>query len=280
MKKFIFILLPVALLILLVIPSNPDQKLFVQSEGCGCDGEGSGLAYNFGTYQGQCIDSCTYKSLKTSSKTNEITVSEVLTLEGHTTQVYRPTDLESVYILFDRFAPKLNHVALIFMFAPKNGEIRGLVLSPEAIPPRDQSYSLLDGLLSRYAINYQAYSIEKYIQNSIKLKYHLKKYRLNLSADHQRNLLKKTLTQAQEKSFQTTYHLISRNCATTVLDLILDSKEEEPTMARIVWNLFDPLRGFPFEWVGTKRSLSWWDLIDPHAQWLNEPEVGLSTPTQ
>lgn len=282
MKKIIFLFLLLVLVVLAVMPSNPTQPLFVQTPGCGCEGVGDGLAYNFGDYKGQCINSCVFKSIQSQFDDGVFTLSQILTTKGHASQQYHLDDLESVYILFDRFAPKLNHVALIFMFKPQKGLMSGLVLSPEAVPPVNNSYSLLDGVLSNYAINYQAYTIEKYIENSVKLKYPLKKYRLNLSREHQKNLLIKTISQATEASFKTTYHLFSRNCATTALDLILDSKEKEPTMARIVWNLFDPLRGFPFDdWVGTKRSLTWWDLIDSHAEWLHQPdELGQVTPTR
>jgi hypothetical protein len=280
MKKLVGILILLPLLFLLVRPYNTDQELFVEVQGCACGSEDSGLAYNFGKYKGQCIDNCLFKSNTTQTNTNDFIISNIQTLSGHSTLTYQADEIDSVYILFDRFAPKLNHVALIFMFAPKEGSIHGLVLSPEAIPPIGKEYSLTDGLLSNYAINYQAYSIDKYIENSIALEYPLRKYRLNLSDVHQRNLFINSVKQATEQSFKTTYHLLSRNCATTTLDLILDSKEEQPSMARIVWNLFDPLRGMPFEWLGTKRSLTWWDLIEPHAQWLHRPEVGAITPTQ
>jgi hypothetical protein len=270
-------LLSVCLVLVAFVATRPveqNQELFVQSESCGCEDAESGPAYNFGKFKGQCIDSCRFKPITATNNGQIIQIAQIRDVEEFINVEVDLNDLLSVHVTFERFQPKINHVALVFMFDRTKSELPplGLVMSAEAILPLDVKYTLSDGLLSNYAINYQSYTLDRYIEHSREKEYPLKKYRLKLTEDEMKNLFLDTLDVARNLSFQTVYHLITRNCATSVWDLILAAKKEEVPPAQLTQKLLDPMRGFPFENFGTKKSLAWWQLIEAEETWLHIPE--------
>ncbi len=281
--KFLFKILILGLFALSCRPETETLWL-EEAESCACqtaEGLSPAYRYNKGPLKGQCLDHCKVRPVR---QTGPKHFSDI----GHRGEFwqgqYDLDQLENVYVLFDRFAPKLNHVALIFMFKTPSVALThetkghessdfGFVLSPEAMPTTTHSYQLTAAFRGSYALAYRAYSLEQYIQNSIELNYELKKYRLNISPEHQKNLLTLLTSKLGVEQLTTPYHLLSQNCATSVLDALLDSKNPGQSSGQFYWNLLDPLRGLPFEFLGTKRSLNWWDLVDPEEIILYSPDL-------
>lgn len=270
--------------LLLSCQSETETLWLEEAPACACQESQSNspaYRYNKGPLKGKCLDHCKIRPVQ---KTGPRTLSDISHRGEFWQGQYDLEQLENVYVLFDRFAPKLNHVALIFMFKtpsvaltheskPLRSSDFGFVLSPEAMPTTNQSYELKTAIRGAYALAYTAYSLEQYIQNSIELNYELKKYRLNLSPEHQKNLLNLLISKLGPEQLTTPYHLLSQNCATSVLDALLDSRSPNESSSQFYWNLLDPLRGLPFEFFGTKRSLNWWDLVDSEEIILNTPDL-------
>lgn len=255
----------------------------IVSEGhanCACsespnDPYDTSLQIQEGLYRGQCINSCLYRPpvlVHWPALSPTIEVANLL----HNNSFWQATiplhSIKSVQILFETFAPGINHVAFLFTVeksvrlqkqtaSDSEKTLQTFVISPEGAPPLNKKYSMIDGFLGRYPLMLRLMSWTQYKDMVKKTGHPLRYYQTRLNPKERQELLKMALLQATQK--MTTYQLVFNNCATSVIDLSLQAKKEAIEPGWDMWDVVDPLRGIPSDFAGTVRSLQWWNVIDP-----------------
>jgi hypothetical protein len=238
------------------------------------------LRYKRNNYTGVCIDSCKYRyPLVIHSSKDEKIISVANTLHDEQFWVAEiPVDaIVHVKVLFENFAPGINHVAFQFVFDPKHEvllhpqsrfllqkstQIQSIVLSPEAAPAMGHKYNLWDGFIGNYALMNRFISFDAYETMAQQLKHPIKSYRLNINLKEAQSLLSFLLLDSKNV-YQNQYQLVFNNCATSVIDSTLQAKKMLRSKTWDVWDVLDPLRGVPStQPIGTMRTLQWWGLID------------------
>lgn len=260
--------------------------MVVQDAKCRCDANSEvdvfehPLRYERNQYKGVCVDSCKYRyPLVIHSSKDKKIISVANTLHEQQFWVAEvPMDaIAEVKVLFENFAPGINHVAFQFIFHPqheivmhpqsrsilqKSTQIQSLVLSPEAAPPMHTKYNLWDGFIGSYALMNRFVSYSDYQAMAQQLKHPLKSYRLKINLKEAQSLLSYLLLDAKNV-YQNQYQLVFNNCATSVIDSTLQAKKMLRSKHWDVWDVLDPLRGIPStQPIGTMRTLQWWGLID------------------
>lgn len=249
------------------------QALTTTNPTCACEtttGDPYDPAYalNFGSYAGLCIDNCKYRALQILGEdTHRLQIANILHDGEYWTAWIDPNQITGSEILFQNFTSIVNHVAMGFHIPrlelrPQRGEasrrliVPGLVISAEGVPPKDQPYGLLGGLLGRYAMAYRASSLDHYQHESAKLGFPLKRYDSKLDAPESRRLFALSLDYARRESFQSVYQLIYNNCATTAIDLMIMARDPKHERLLGLREYLDLERGIPatFEW-GTLRRM-------------------------
>lgn len=243
------------------------------------------LQYQNGAFAGECVNSCVYRpahivKVNADEKSNRFFEIRNVLHEGLFWTAKIPTQsVDSVEILFETFLTKTNHVAMIFNFSKepiilkaqspssarieKEVEIRSLVVSPEAVPPRGRNYSLKNGLVGDYALMYRAMSFDHFKIMAAKSHHPMRVYKTKISKAESQAVMITALIKMSQRTL-TTYQLLFNNCATSTLDLILSGKKLSRSPGWNMWNILDPLRGIPVDLsIGTFRSLHWWNLIEP-----------------
>ncbi len=257
-----------------------------QDEQCRCNSKSEldpfehPLRYKRNIYTGVCIDSCKYRYplvIETSKHEKSISVANTF----HEDQFWVaeiPVDaISQVQVLFENFAPGINHVAFRFLFHPhhdivlhsqnrsvlqKPTTVQSIVLSPEAAPPMNHKYNLWDGFVGNYALINRLISNSAYQQMAQKLKHPLKSHTLKINLEEAQSLLSFLLLDSKNV-YQNQYQLLFNNCATSVIDSTLQAKKMLRSKNWDVWDVLDPLRGIPStQPIGTLRTLQWWGLID------------------
>lgn len=255
--------------------SDPHTPLFVLDAKCKCENASDleyGLKYNFGKFEGLCLDNCHFTPPQMVKKEDQ---KDWLKNIRHKDRAWQAkfdfSAIENTWVLFENFDTKVHHVAIVYQFSsplklsPLNqsdssqiAEITSFVISPEAAPPLDHEYSLTDAFGGNYAITYQVVSLDDYLKNSRAKDYEVIKYPLNFNQLEMAELLHKNLRQAEDTSLREKYHLFTNNCATKTLKAIFNIKEVHESW----WHWLDPLQNMPLSQLGTKRTLFWWDAID------------------
>ncbi|NJM10355.1 MAG: DUF4105 domain-containing protein [Bdellovibrionaceae bacterium] len=269
-------------------------NLVIESADCICDlDKNDKLAgpaqINFGTFAGQCVDSCRFrKSIRLRPKTPVVGVNEAsVTISNfmHDNTYWKAkipvSKVESVDVGFEEFRPGIFHVFLLFHF-PKDNQIAlypqgdqnrrspkrisTLVISPEGIPPKKGAYNLIDAFMERYPIGIRMLSKDQVISWSItKLKHSVETFNLLITAEQVREILRHGLARSDQNSFNIKYGLFSNNCATNVVDLIDAVVKPETSKAPLYFSFL-----YPFERalsiagpVGTFKILYSRNLIQP-----------------
>lgn len=250
------------------------------------------LRYTHGDFSGRCVNSCKYRYpeiLNVSDDKSSLLVSNILhNNEFWIAQIPLPA-LRGVYILFEEFAPGINHVAFQFQFngvvdvklysqKEKNSsvhslQVSSLVVSPEAAPPEGVKYNLWDGFVGNYALMNRIMTYDKYSELIKEVKHPLRKYPAKMSLVEAQRLFVRVVTEAQSVT-KNQYQLFFNNCATTVIDSTLYAKDLLVSKQWDHWDFLDPLRGIPSSHtLGTLRTLQWWQLIDDDKAQASLPEA-------
>ena len=257
-----------------------ESSLRVESSKCACDTKISDpyerpVLFNFGPYQGQCVNSCKYRGvvgLSDDPKQGELKVANILH-ENEYWVAQIPTDKAlDVSIIFEEFAPRISHVALRFHFSAdkpirlksqlgsKKTTIQDLFFSAEGTPPRGESYSLMAGARRFYFLSYRFFSLEQAVQSMVISKKHLvKQFHLNLTPSVTKQILLSGLKMSEEKSLNEIYDLFSNNCATSALDLIDKKTGHQESWFWQRWERALPIDLF----FGTIHALERRGLLDP-----------------
>ncbi len=260
-----------------------NQQIVVKAVECACASEDpfeQPLKYIRGAFKGQCVNSCTHRFptlVGVVVDKHTIEVSNTYHAEQFWTAVVPLSLFQSVDIIFETFAPGINHVSMRFNFIKKNQvvlrsqnsknllkttTVDSFVLSPEAAVPSGVSYSLKDGLLGYYVLINRLISTEQYLSMIRRLDHPVRFYRTKLNPLEAQRLFTIALTDSREV-LNNPYQLFFNNCATSVIDYNLKAKKKMVSLEWDFWDVIDPLRGIPSSTtLGTLRTLSWWDIID------------------
>lgn len=240
------------------------------------------LRYVTGKYAGHCVNSCQYRYpqvINTIRDKNIITIANIFHQEQFWTATIPLDAITQVHILFENFAPGINHVAFHFDFHQHKKIIlqsqlqpdhfqhldkNSLVISPEAVPPFEHKYTLWDGFVGNYAMMNRILSYEQYQNIILKVNHPIRSYKAKLKNNEAQSLFTVSLIDAKNV-YTNQYQLLFNNCATTVIDSSLQAKKVLRSKHWDLWDVLDPLRGIPAtQPIGTLRTLVWWDLIDPY----------------
>ncbi len=236
------------------------------------------LRYTKGQFSGSCINSCKYRIPEVLEFEENTLYASNLFHGGQFWTAKIPLDsIKSVDIVFETFSPGINHVSMLFNFnqkkqvlltdpvlsrRSKSVSVDSLIVSPEAAPPLEKKYTLLDGFLGRYALLNRLISAIEYRQMTEELDHPVRTYQTHLSPQEAQVLLTVSLRDGNN-IFNHPYQLLFNNCATSVIDYVLDAKKILRSKNWDVWDVLDPMRGIPATApVGTIRTLQWWDIID------------------
>ncbi len=274
------------------------SAVMVQEDSrCGCSAAGTdldilehALLYTHGRFAGQCVNSCKYRYpevLKVSEDKTTLLVSNVLHNNEFWIAQIPLESVKGVYILFEEFAPGINHVAFQFFFTDsvsvrlyshkeKNSSgprllVNSLVVSPEAVLPKGNKYSLWDGFIGNYALMNRLMTYDAYAVMIKEVKHPLRRYRAKMKEFESKRLFTKVITDAPSV-YHNQYQLFFNNCATTVIDSTLFAKDLLLSNKWDRWDFLDPLRGVPSHTLGTLRTLNWWQLIDESQVQASLPE--------
>lgn len=248
------------------------------------------LRYVKGQYTGKCVNSCQYRApqvITTLPSKNIITVANVFHQDQFWTAAIPVDAITQVDILFENFAPGINHVAFRFNFDRRRKislqsqtqhdkqeflSENSLVISPEAVPPFEQKYTLWDGFWGNYAMMNRILSYEQYQKIILKVNHPVRSYKAKLKSQEAQSLFTISLLDAKNISTNQ-YQLLFNNCATTVIDYSLQAKKVLRSKEWDLWDVLDPLRGIPAtQPIGTLRTLVWWDLIDQYSDYSTTSE--------
>jgi hypothetical protein len=273
-------------LIVLTATSQAQSLHFTQSTtDCACSKDHKDpleepQAFNFGRFQGQCIDSCRYRPariLKISLKKGSIQVGNIL----HLGSFYRTTihlgDIQSAEAGFEEFLPFVHHVFLKFTLktsAPDlelinqidphsdKAHVRSLVISSEGVPPKDHHYNIVESYYGNYLLAHRLATGDEMQRWTQKLGHPLKLFALNTQADVASKILLKSIQESDKQKLQNVYQLFTNNCSTSALSFI-DSELpiSSPVAPESSWTKFEealPITG-P---IGTLRALLKRKLVD------------------
>lgn len=214
------------------------QRLFEIDRTCACDPKAQDfleepIRFAFGKFQGQCVDSCRFRRARIlRERSQEIIVGNVLHLGKFVRARIRLDEIESVQAGFERFAPGVDHVFLLFSLladAPLRsqdgrstflGTTRRIVLSSEGVAPKGHDYSLSEGYQGHYLLDHRLVTGEEMAAWIGKLNHPLRLVTLNLSGAEAARLLARGIERSDAESFESSYQLFRNNCSTSALSLL------------------------------------------------------------
>lgn len=247
------------------------HELVISADHCACDPFAKDKLenpsqFNFGTFTGQCVDSCRFRRsdlmafnspalLK--NKSNTIFLSNFQHEGSYWKAKFNLNQVQAADVGFEEFLPGIFHVFLVFYFPKDNPillypqnknkhtqplKIYDLVLSPEGVPPKNGKYTLYDAYMNRYLISIRVLSKSEVINWSVKTKKHkVNLYTLSLKQSEVADVLRYGLLTGQKDSLQTKYDLFSNNCATSTLDFIDAVIKPDSSDLPLYYSLFYPL---------------------------------------
>ena len=249
----------------------------IEAPACACDEKISDpfetrLQYNFGPFQGQCVNSCKYRNvviLPPDKSEKILRVANILHDNQYWIAEIPENEVEEVSIIFEKFLSSISHVALKFHLKhPMNlkaqvgkaqTQIQDFLFSAEGTPPRGSTYNLWDGAQGNYFLSMRFFSLEQAVQTMVKMRNHqVSQFRLNLSPEKRWGVLREGLRRSMKNSFNSIYQLISNNCATTALDLLDSQTGFQEVSSWMNWE-----KGIPVDFsYGTLHALELRGLVN------------------
>jgi Domain of unknown function (DUF4105) len=227
--------------------SQPNPGLVSFAKECRCDSRVQDpfeipVRYNYGTYQGQCLDTCHFRDGRMLVESLEGMRKQIIVANYlHQNRFWRASvpveNVTEAYVIFEDFLRGVAHVALRFRFnAPVRLTSQGnlslqrqastydLVFSAEGTPPAGRGLDLFQATMGNYLITYRLLSTRDMMDSGVRKKKHtVWQYRLKLSSEERARLLELALKAASERRLGSSYALFSNNCATTAVDLVAQS---------------------------------------------------------
>lgn len=211
------------------------------------------VVFNFGKFKGQCIDSCRNRPGKIIKFENShsLEVANIL----HYGSFYRASidlnKVQNIFVGFEEFLPGIFHVFLKFDFESEGGDLtlldqaakapfpkknvsfsndknlsklplkmNSLVISPEGISSKGNSYNLLESLLGHYVLVYRVLTNFEMFRQAESKHNKIRIYKLSLDKSQASKVLKEALLRTDTVKLDNIYHLFKNNCATTAFSLI------------------------------------------------------------
>ncbi len=271
--------------------------LSIKNSDCACrsgkttDSLEDPLSYNFGKFNGQCIDSCRFRPTRIiHSEYKKIKVGNVLHRGIFRSGVISLDDIKGVDAGFEEFMPGIYHVFLKFHFFEGNPplqffsqiephqpaiETRTLVLSPEAAPPKNHKYNLIDAFLGHYLLVNRLVTGEEMERWASKYKHQVKFFPLQLSPEQASKILLRGVQESNQLMFENNYQLFTNNCSTSAFALI-DFAIGNTANTGSVWSRFEealPIAG-P---IGTLHALTVRGLVSTPQAFTNQTKKVLTS---
>lgn len=226
-------------------------------EACRCASSSSDefeIPYSFpsGPYKDQCVDSCRfryaeilhtkqYKNLKASG--DEWLIANILHNEKFYVGLIPFSKFRKIEIGFEEFKTGIYHVFLRFPLEDSDSPLtlvsqngndkgdkpessRGLVISSEGVPPKDQPYSLWEGFLGNYLISHRLTTSEESLRWTSKLKNPVHYHALNMDPEEVVKVLKAALEASHNERLSQNYRLFTNNCATSILRFLMMGRKK------------------------------------------------------
>ena len=269
-----------ALLFFLPLPLRA-APLVVPDQACRCDQKIADpleepARFDFGKFRGQCIDSCRFRRARVlENGPEELVVGNILHLGRYVQARFRPSDVESVSMGFERFAPGVDHVLLKFRFKEKvelqsqdgraspAGSTSMIAISSEGVPPKGTHYSLSDGYMGHYLLDHRVVTGEELDRWIGKLRHPFRLVQLKLKGPLVGKIFARGLRRSDAESFLSAYQLFANNCSTSALSLLdAETHFKSENWDPVHWEEFEaalPIAG-PF---GTEHALGYRGLTGP-----------------
>jgi hypothetical protein len=240
-----------------------------------------GFKIEVGGLAGKCIDSCEYRPPVLIEKQNGKTHMANVFHEDHFWKLnLDESSVSSAELLLEQFAPLIYHTAFIFRLKAgrkallqsqlpggKTRYVDSFVFSPEAFPARGEKYTLWDGFWPNYPIAMRIYSNDKFMELMKQKRHPITYLPLNLNQQELKKLVALSIDFGTSRSLRSIYQLVMNNCATSVLDLAMMAKGQEPVTGNMLKQLTSPLRGIPLTiYFGTRPNFYNLGLVSTSAQ--------------
>jgi hypothetical protein len=253
------------------LPASPLTRLASQ---CACSSHKKDkleepLAFAFGKFEGQCIDSCRFRRARLLKRTSsQLEVGNVLHLGDFYSATIPLKSISTVEIGFEEFAFGVYHVFLRFGLNKPAAVLRSqtdtnkptvhtdrLVLSAEGVPAKGRPYSLLEAFMDQYLFAIRlttGQEMERWITD---LKHPVTFYPLKVTGEQARHAFSRGVEDSDAKGMNTGYRLFTNNCSTAALSLIIEETGFAVDPGFLNWNKFEmalPIKA-P---IGTFRALT------------------------
>lgn len=224
-------------------------------------------SFNYGKFQGQCIDSCRFRAARVLENDKNLVVGNIL----HFGNFYKATipweNFSKVEMGFEEFLPGISHVFLRFTLADnapaiklvnqvdpskETIETRAFVISSEGVPPKDHKYSLFESYFGHYLLAHRVVTADELTRWISQYKHPVEYYPLKADAKAVGKILFKGIEDSDKLRLQNIYALFSNNCSTSAFGFI--DSEIAPSKLQSAWEKFQealPIAG-P---IGTRASL-------------------------
>lgn len=222
-------------------------------------------SFNYGKFQGQCIDSCRFRAARILENSSALTVGNILHLGSYYKATIPWEHFAKIEMGFEEFLPGISHVLLRYTLdesAPSIKlvnqtdltkspiEVRSLVISSEGVPPKDHKYSLLESYFGHYLLAHRLVTGPELDRWVAEYKHPLKFVELQVNKKSVGKIFLQGIQESDAKRLQNIYALFSNNCSTSAFSFI----DSEVKTSRTSWERFEealPIAG-P---IGTLRSL-------------------------
>ncbi|WP_374073467.1 hypothetical protein [Bdellovibrio bacteriovorus] len=257
-------------LVLFITARAQATSLTTVNKSCICNAEvmdslEEPQSFNYGKFQGQCIDSCRFRAARILEKSPALSVGNILHLGSYYKATIPWEHFAKIEMGFEEFLPGISHVLLRFTLDEKAPsiklvnqtdltkspiEVRSLVISSEGVPPKDHKYSLLESYFGHYLLAHRLVTGQELDRWIAEYKHPLKFVELQVNKESIGKIFLQGVQESDAKRLQNIYALFSNNCSTSAFSFI----DSEVKASRTSWERFEealPIAG-P---IGTLRSL-------------------------
>lgn len=258
------------LLLLSSLAFSQTLPLTTPNKSCACSADFADpweepQSFNYGKFQGLCIDSCRFRPARILENSSRLTVGNILHLGGYYKASIPLQDLAKVEMGFEEFLPGISHVVLKFTLDEKAPDIllisqvssqkasipvRSLVLSSEGVPPKDYQYTLMEAYFGNFLLAHRLVTGDEFSRWITEYTHPLKMVELKVSPTVAGKIFLKGVQESEAQRMQTVYALFSNNCSTSAFSFI----DSQSKITRTGWQRFLDALPIAGPW-GTLQSL-------------------------
>ncbi|KYG63604.1 hypothetical protein AZI87_14505 [Bdellovibrio bacteriovorus] len=252
-------------------------SLTAPNKSCACSSEiedplEEPQSFNYGKFQGQCIDSCRFRPARILESSSHLIVGNILHLGGYYKASIPLQNLAKVEMGFEEFLPGVSHVVLKFTLDEKAPDIillsqvnqqkaaipiRSLVLSSEGVPPKDHPYTLMEAYFGNFLLAHRLVTGDEFARWIAEYAHPLKLVELKIPTETAGKIFLKGVQQSDTQRMQDVYALFSNNCSTSAFSFI----DSQSNITRTGWQRFLDALPIAGPW-GTLQSLQERQLVN------------------